>query len=104
MKKFFAIAMLGTLTLVSCKNNTPTSSTSGDAAFQKVSEDFLAGYLKWRPQASVALGFHEYDGKMTDFSKASIDTELNRLKSYDKMLAGIDTASLSTQAYYDSAF
>jgi uncharacterized protein (DUF885 family) len=101
MKKFFAIAMLGTLTLVSCKNNTTTSSTSGDAAFQKVSEDFLSGYLKCRPQASVALGFHEYDGKMTDFSKASIDTELNRLKSYDKMLAGIDTTSLSTQAYYD---
>jgi len=101
MKKGILLSMIGLLAVAGCKNNTATSTTSGDAAFQKVSEDFLAGYLKWRPQASVALGFHEYDGKITDFSKASIDTELNRLKMYDKMLAGIDTASLSTQTYYD---
>ena len=72
-----------------------------DKAFQQVADEFLQGYLNWRPQAAVALGFHEYDGKIADFSKVSLDAESKRLKDYDQKLAVIDTTSLSPKMFYD---
>jgi len=30
------------------------------------------------------LGLHEYDGKLTDYSRASIEAELARLKRHDE--------------------
>jgi uncharacterized protein (DUF885 family) len=87
-----------------CKNNsvdTAQNKTNTDSAFQQISSEFLAGYLAWRPQTGVALGFHEYDGKVTDYSKASLDNELKRLKAYDQKLAVFDTASLTPKMFYD---
>ncbi len=96
MKKISFLFLTLVLLLNSCKN-----SHSGDADFQKLSEEYISGYLAWRPQNAVSLGFHEYDGKLDNFSKTSIDAELARLKKYDEKLAQIDTASLSQKVYYD---
>ena len=82
-------------------NNTNSNALGGDAAFQNISDSFLQGYLSWRPQAAVALGYHQYDGKVTDYSKASLDKELKRLKEYDQRLASFDTSSLSTKMFFD---
>ncbi len=87
---------------LACNQNTKEKQpVSSDGSFQQVSEDFLSGYLAWRPLLAVGLGFHEYDGKLTDMSKTSIDQELGRLKEYDQKLSAIDTAALSEKMYYD---
>ena len=99
--------ILATIVLASCNNknggnsNSTSVARSGDEAFKNISDSFLKGYLSWRPQAAVALGYHEYDGKITDYSKASLDNELKRLKEFDQQLDGFDTASLSTQNFFD---
>src|ERR1051326_3458796 len=72
-----------------------------DAAFDRLAADYLTGYLRWRPQTGTALGFHEYDGKVTDLSRPSLDAELARLKSFDQRLAALDTKSISPRAAYD---
>jgi uncharacterized protein (DUF885 family) len=72
-----------------------------DAAFAKLADEYLQGYLEWRPQLGTALGFHQYDGKITDYSKASLDAELVRLQSFDRRLAELQAAHLSAQASYD---
>jgi len=59
------------------------------------------GYLAWRPQTGTTLGLHQYDGRLTDYSQASLDSELARLKFFDKDLADFDTNRLSTHAFYD---
>ena len=87
------------LTFISC--NQAGKSGAGDAAFEKLSEEYLKGYLTWRPQTGTYLGLHKYDGKITDYSKASIDAELARLKEYDQKFAEVDSASLSKKKYYD---
>ena len=87
-----------------CNNedkNATTGNENADKAFQQLSDEFLQGYLTWRPQAAVALGFHEFDGKIADLSKSSLDNELKRLKDYDQRLAHIDTSSLSEKIFYD---
>ncbi len=91
-----------TIALSACKLNNPDKKAgSGDAGFQQLSDSFLLGYLSWRPQNSVSLGFHEYDGKLTDLSKGSIDGELSRLKDYKQKLESLDTSALSQKMFYD---
>ena len=101
MKKTLLLPAIA-LVLFSCKQNqSANTSGSGDAAFQKLSDDFLTGYLSVRPALGVALGFHQYDGKVTDYSKASLDSELVRLKDYDQKFAAIDSSALSPQQFMD---
>jgi len=78
-----------------------SSSESGDESFNKLADDYIAGYLAWRPQLGTALGFHEHDGKVTDFSRKSLDAELKRLHSFDQKLEVLKTNDLSRAALYD---
>lgn len=94
MKKYLLILVM-TLAFVSCNK------TNKNDAFEKLSEEYLKGYLDWRPQSGVSLGLHQYDGKIGDYSKTSINVEIARLKDFDKKFSEIDSASLSTKEYYD---
>ena len=89
------------LTLFSCNKTEIKADGAQDSTFEKLSEEYLKGYLDWRPSKGVVLGLHEYDGKTTDYSKASIAAEVVRLKDYDAKLAALDSASLSIKTYYD---
>src|SRR5215468_3069636 len=73
----------------------------GDKAFHRLADDYMAGYLAWRPQTGTSLGFHQYDGKVTDFSRQSLDVELARLHKFDEQLSGLKTNGLSAKAFYD---
>lgn len=99
MKKYILILLV--FVLFGCKKTEQKSNSSEDIAFEKLSENYIKGYLDWRPGYGVYLGFHEYDGKSADYSKASIAAELTRLKEYDEKLSTIDSVSLSTKKYYD---
>ena len=72
-----------------------------DREFAQLAEEFLAGHLAWRPGAGVALGLHEYDGKSTDYSRASLAAELDRLKLFERRLLQFDTAPLLSQTFHD---
>ena len=100
MKKIILLLFVSTFAFISC-NKTDKNAASGDVAFEKLSEEFIDGYLAWRPQSGVSLGYHQYDGKIADYSKASIDAEIVRLKDFDTKFSEIDSASLSTKKYYD---
>jgi uncharacterized protein (DUF885 family) len=93
------------LSLVACfqglTSESNTARMEGDKAFHRPADDFIAGYLAWRPQTGTALGFHEYDGKVTDFSRRSLDAELARLHKFDEHLGELNTNGLSAKALYD---
>ena len=102
MQKTLILVFSLVFILPSCNQNSKEKQpASPDGIFQQVSEDFLSGWLAWRPQLAVSLGFHDYDGKLTDMGKTSINNELARLKEYDLKLNAIDTGSLSEKMYYD---
>ena len=103
MKKLFTAVILIAF-FTGCNNNTTQTITtaSTDTAFQKIADEYLNGYFAARPLYAVALGFHEgYDGKTSDYSKASLDAELNRMKSFDAKLSALDTAGLNKQNFMD---
>lgn len=72
-----------------------------DADFDKLALDFTTGYLAARPLQAVALGFHQYDGKIADFSRLAIDAEVERLKRFQTALAKLDANKLSKEANID---
>jgi uncharacterized protein (DUF885 family) len=102
MKKLHFFLLMA---LAGCSSSGPRTESattgSGDATFNQLADEYLTGYLAWRPLEATQLGFHEYDGKLTDFSQASIDGELARLKDFDRRLDGMTTATLGPQANFD---
>ena len=90
--------------LAGCSQPSPaphSTASPADVAFARLADEYIAGYLAWRPQTGTALGLHQYDGKVTDYSQPSLDAELSRLKAFDQRLGALDTNRLSRQAFYD---
>jgi uncharacterized protein (DUF885 family) len=90
--------------LAGCSQPPPNprlAASEEDAVFARLADEYTAGYLAWRPQTGTALGFHQYDGKVTDYSRQSLDMEVARLKSFNQRLGGLNTNRLSRPAFYD---
>ncbi len=101
MVRFAFLSALFGLAFAQAAQPAAQASAGADSAFQQLADDYVTGYLAWRPQTGTALGFHEYDGKVTEFSKASLDAELARLKSFDRRLSQLATNLLSPASLYD---
>src|SRR5882762_4059994 len=87
--------------LSACAQFEQPSSEKADTAFNQLVDEYLAGYLAWRPQIGTSLGFHQFDGKVTDYSQASLTAELTRLKSFERRLAKLEPKTLSPSAAHD---
>src|SRR5438067_4044430 len=55
----------------------------------------MKGYFVARPLLGTAMGLHEYDGKITDYSRLALDAELSRLKRFEDRLRKFDLDKLS---------
>lgn len=72
-----------------------------DSDFEKMTEQFIEEYLAWRPETGTYLGLHQYDGKASDYSEVSINSEIQRLQNYKNLLQTIDASQLNRQNYID---
>jgi uncharacterized protein (DUF885 family) len=57
-----------------------------DTEFTAVADEFIKGYLNFRPLLGTQLGLHEYDGRAPDFSRLALDAELQRLRRFEDRL------------------
>src|SRR6476469_2642623 len=72
-----------------------------DAEYDGVAEEYVKTYLAAHPLQGTALGLHEYDSKISDYSRLAIDAELSRLRRFDDRLAKFDPAKLSLRQSID---
>src|SRR6266852_655542 len=72
-----------------------------DAEYEAVAEEYVRGYFAARPLQGTALGLHEYDGKITDYSRLALDAELSRLRRFDDRLKKFDPDKLSQRQSID---
>jgi uncharacterized protein (DUF885 family) len=72
-----------------------------DAEYEAVAEEYIKTYLAAHPLQGTALGLHEYDGKITDYSRLALDAELSRLRRFDDRLAKFDPTKLSQRQAID---
>ncbi|HTF19318.1 MAG TPA: DUF885 family protein, partial [Chryseolinea sp.] len=98
-----AIFLLAMITLCGCQREVKVTTEIGssDSSFAKLADDYIAGFLKARPRVATYLGIHEYDGQLVDVSKAALDAEVARLKSFDQQMSGFDTTALSLRMKMD---
>ena len=92
----FAVLLL-TLSLA----GTAFAAQTQDAEYEAVAEEYVKTYLAAHPLQGTALGFHEYDGKISDYSRLALDAELSRLRRFDDRLAKFDPAKLSLRQSID---
>jgi uncharacterized protein (DUF885 family) len=74
---------------------------TADAEYEAVAEEYIKGYFAARPLQGTALGLHEYDGKITDYSRLALDAELSRLRRFDDRLTKFDPSKLSSRQSLD---
>ncbi|MGB9475155.1 MAG: DUF885 domain-containing protein [Candidatus Udaeobacter sp.] len=72
-----------------------------DGEYDAVAEEYIKGYLGAHPLEGTALGLHEYDGKIADYSRLALDAELSRLRRFDDRLSKFDTGKLSSRQSID---
>jgi len=72
-----------------------------DAEYEAVAEEYIKTYLAAHPLEGTSLGLHEYDGKISDYSRLALDAELSRLRRFDDRLAKFDPAKLSQRQSID---
>ena len=96
MKKYLILNVAISLTFLAnvlAQNN--------DADLDKFADEFIGGWLAARPLQGTALGFHEYDGKISDFSRHAIDGEIAHLKQFNERAKKFDASKLSARASID---
>src|SRR5712671_744242 len=103
MKSLRCLIVMLALSLVMATPGLPESAGTqkADADFDKLVLDYIGGYLAARPLQGVALGFHQYDGKIGDYSRLAIDAEVERLKRFQAQLGKLDPSRLSKRAEID---
>ena len=72
-----------------------------DEEYESVAEEYIRGYLNARPMLGTSLGLHEYDGKVADYSRLSLDAELSRLRRFDDRLRKFDLQKLGSRQSID---
>ncbi|HLW35729.1 MAG TPA: DUF885 family protein, partial [Chthoniobacterales bacterium] len=72
-----------------------------DAEYEAIAEEFIKGYFTARPILGTSFGLHEYDGKITDYSRLALDAELSRLKRFEDRLEKFELNKLSPRQSID---
>jgi uncharacterized protein (DUF885 family) len=90
------------LALSGCANDPQgLKQSDADRAFARLADEFIKGHLNWRPAMGTSLGLHEYDGRVTDLGRGSIDAEVTRLKEFETALEELKSYRLNLQNSYD---
>lgn len=89
--------------LSACQSSTtqPAHRGSADSSFVQLSEEYIAEFLKANPRSATYLGIHDYDGQVSDLTRAGVADELARAKSFDERMMAFDTATLSPRMRMD---
>jgi len=72
-----------------------------DSEYESVAEEYIKGHFAARPLLGTSLGFHEYDGKIADYSRLALDAELSRLRRFEDRLGKFDLDKLSPRQSID---
>lgn len=72
-----------------------------DQDYEAIAEEFMKGYFAARPLLGTSMGLHEYDGKISDYSRLALDAELSRLKRFEDRLQKFDLEKLSQRQSID---
>jgi uncharacterized protein (DUF885 family) len=97
MKRTLAGKVLAaSLAVSACSAAHAQAVTKGDAQFSQLADQYFDQvYFPFSPTMGTAAGFHQYDPKLEDYSRAGIDREIAALHAFLPKVEHVSPASLS---------
>jgi uncharacterized protein (DUF885 family) len=94
LASFFAVVCcIGITSIRSLPPNNPTPNPP--TQFDKLVDDYFNLYFEFHPTEGTAAGFHQYDGKLENYSRSAVDAEIVQLKGLLSRLGLVDSAKLA---------
>jgi uncharacterized protein (DUF885 family) len=80
------------------------SKSASSEEFTRLVDDYFDAYFQSHPKEATAAGLHQYDTKLEDYSRASREAEVAKLRALASRLDQINPAQLSSESTGDLAF
>jgi uncharacterized protein (DUF885 family) len=77
--------------------------TSATEAFATLADEIVDSHFEFAPNMAARQGLHEYDGRVTDFSRDALDRRIREVHEQVRRLGEIDAAALPEDAAHDHA-
>jgi len=90
------VAALVLLLNVGCQQQQEGSSMSSFV------DEYFDAFFEWSPSTATAMGFHQYDSRLEDFSRAAIGRRIDKLKQLQAGLTRARTQQLSADEAIDA--
>jgi len=98
------IVLVSTTFLGANSAMTPTTGPGNSEWAQVVKAYFDTVYLPFNPTDGTSAGLHEYDGKLENYARASLDKEAAALRNYEKKVAEFPANKLDLSDEGDREF
>ena len=102
--KAATIVVMGLMTMNATVHAAAHEDTSAAQSFAALTDQYWdQAFFKYAPTNGTLTGFHQYDNKLEDYSRAGIDSEVATLQDFEKKFAAIPESQLdlSTQGDLD---
>lgn len=99
-----SVILISTTFLGANSTMTPTSEPGNSAWTSLVNAYFDTVYLPFNPTEGTSAGLHQYDNKLENYSRASLDEEAAALRTYEKKVAAFPSAKLDLSGEGDREF
>src|SRR3990167_2428774 len=76
--------------------------TAQDAVFNQLSDEYLDTiYLPNNPSQATALGVHDYDNQIENYSKSGVEVRIKQLETFKKRIESINPSTLDERTRGD---
>src|SRR5437762_13491094 len=65
-------------------------------------DDYFKALFEWSPSTATSIGFHEYDSRIEDYSAASVNRRIDKLKQLQSGLAQARGGRLAADEQIDA--
>ena len=88
MKRLFALIAIGAC--MSLRTSAQAVTEDWKQKFAKLSDEYFDQlYFPYSPTAGTQVGYHQYDTKLEDYSRKSIDGEIAALRSFEQRIEAV---------------
>jgi uncharacterized protein (DUF885 family) len=99
MKLIIPLLLLLAALCIGCAH--VSNKSSADSRYERLANDFVTGQFAFRPLASVALGWHQYDGRYVVPDEPALAAEESRLKRFEAEFAALPAGQLTPVHQHD---
>src|SRR6185436_11725816 len=90
--------------VVGCTRQPESQPQPEKSAMPAFVDDYFKALFEWSPSTATSTGFHDYDTKLEDYSAASVNRRIERLKQLQSGLAQARGGRLAADEQIDAEF